>query len=43
MQPQVGIELELRLAKSMVAVCVFVSHLFAYVSHGRAELDLFPL
>ena len=41
MQPQVGIELELRLAKSAVLVCAFVSHLLAYVSRGRAELVIF--
>ena len=37
MQSQVGIELKLRLAKSAVPVCAFVSHLLAYVSRGRAE------
>ena len=41
MQLQVGIELELRLAKSSVPVCAFVSHLLAYMSHGHAELDVF--
>ena len=41
MQPQVGIELELRLAKSAVPVCAFVSHPLAYVSHWRAELVVF--
>lgn len=38
---QVGIELKLRFAKSAVPVCVFVSHLLAYVSRGRAELVVF--
>ena len=42
MQPQVGIELELRLAKSKVLVCAFVSHLLAYVSRGHAELVIIP-
>ena len=41
MQLQVRIELELRLAKSVVPVGAFVSHLLAYVSHGRAELVVF--
>ena len=41
MQPQVGIELELRLAKSSVPVRAFVSHLLACVSRGRAELVVF--
>ena len=41
MQPQVGIELELRLAKSTVPVGAFVSHLLASVSRGRAELVVF--
>ena len=41
MQHQVGIELELLLAKSAVPVCAFVSHLLAYVSRGRAELVVF--
>ena len=41
MQLQVGIELELRLAKPTVPVCAFVSHLIAYVSRGRAEVVLF--
>ena len=41
MQLQVGIELELRLAKFSVHVRAFVSHLLAYVSRGRAELFIF--
>ena len=41
MQPQVGIELELRLVKSTVLVCAFVSHLSAYVSHRCDELNVF--
>ena len=41
MQPQVGIELELRLAKSAVLVCAFASHMLAYVSRGHAELVVF--
>ena len=41
MQPQVGIELELRFAKSAVPVCAFVSNLLAYVRRGRAELVIF--
>ena len=41
MQPQVAIEVELHLAKSMVPVCAFVSHLLAYASHWRAELVIF--
>ena len=41
MQLQVGIELELRLAKSTVPECAFVSLLLAYVSRGRAELVIF--
>ena len=41
MQLQVGIELELRLAKAAVPVCAFVSHLLAYVSRGCGELVVF--
>ena len=41
MQPHAGIESELRLVKSTVLVCAFASHLFAYVSHGCDELDIF--
>ena len=41
MQLQVGIKLELRLAKSAVPVYAFVSDLLAYVSLGRAELVVF--
>ena len=41
MQLQVRIELGLRLAKSVVPVCAFASHLIAYVSRGRAELVIF--
>ena len=40
-QPQVGIELELRLAKFAVPVCACVSHPLGYVSHWRAELVVF--
>ena len=39
---QVGIGLELRLARSTVLVCAFVSHEFVYVSHGCVELLVFP-
>ena len=41
MQPQVGIELELRLVKASVPVCTFVSHPLAYVNRGCAELVIF--
>ena len=41
MQPQVKIELELRLAKATVSVYAFVTHMLASVSRGRAELVVF--
>ena len=41
MQLQVVIELEFRLAKSLVPVCAFVSHLIASVSREHAELVVF--
>ena len=39
---QVEIGLKLRLEKSTVLVCAFMSHLFVYVSHRHAELLVFP-
>ena len=41
MQLQVGIELELRLAKSSVPVYAFVSHLLVCPSRRHAELVVF--
>ena len=41
MQLQLEIGLELRLVKSIVLVCAFVSHLSACVSHGCDEQDVF--
>ena len=41
MQPQVVMELELRLAKSVVPMGTLVGHLFTYVSRGCAELVIF--